>query len=670
MCGIAGSWTFSRKQSSQEMQDLANQMGDCLIHRGPDEGGVWVDPREGIALAHRRLSILDLSPAGHQPMTSRSGQYVLILNGEIYNFIELRQELESLGHVFRGRSDTEVLLAAIDEWGIDGAITRSNGMFAFAVWDCKRRQLRLVRDRIGEKPLYYAWTGDAFLFGSELKALRCHPNFRAEIDRGSLALYLRHNYIPAPYSIYKGVHKLPPGSTLCISDPGSGPHPSASYWSARKVAEQGVAVPFSGSAEEAIAQLEMLLRASVRSQMVADVPLGAFLSGGIDSSIVVALMQAQSDRPVKTFTIGFHEPGYDEAGYAGAVAKSLGTDHTELYVTAQETMAVVPQLPTIYDEPFSDSSQIPTFLVSKLARRFVTVSLSGDGGDELFAGYRRYAVARQLWSGVGWLPSGGRQVLSSILASRSLKRLSSVIGSERVFFGQSGRPGPLADKFQKLAEVIPVQDREQFYLRLMSNWQFPASLLPEVEEPSTVFTDRGQWAALSNFVLWMMFVDTASYLPDDILVKLDRASMNVGLESRVPFLDRHVVEFAARLPLSMRFREGKGKWITRQILRKYIPKELVERPKQGFAIPLGLWLRGPLRDWAEALLDEARLRADGIFSPAPIRKKWAEHVSGRRNWEGPLWNVLVFQAWLEQTKTETSRPTEPGKVQMFTNRYA
>jgi asparagine synthase (glutamine-hydrolysing) len=626
-------------------------MSDTLRHRGPDDGGEWADAAAGIALGHRRLSIIDLSPQGRQPMQSASGRYVITFNGEIYNFKALRRELESLGHSFQGHSDTEVILAAVSQWGLKDALSRFNGMFAFGLWDREERLLHLVRDRLGEKPLYYGRMGRTFLFGSELKALRAHPAFKAEINRNVLALYLRHNYIPAPYSIYEGIYKLPSGTILTLSpmEPGSLPAPIP-YWSAREAAEQGTAHPFQGTEGEAVIRLESLLQDAVKLRMEADVPLGAFLSGGIDSSVVVALMQSQSDRPVKTFTIGFFEDGYNEAQYAKAVAGHLGTEHTELYVTAEEAIAVIPRLPTLYDEPFSDSSQIPTFLISQLARRHVTVSLSGDGGDELFAGYNRYFLGRSIWDKIGWMPEGMRAMVSRALTSLSPQTWEAVFRKLGPVLPAAIKLRNPSDKVHKLAEILSVKNPEAMYHGLVSHWKDPASLVIGAAEPPTALTTRDQWAALSDFTEWMMHLDTVTYLPDDILVKVDRASMGVSLEARVPLLDHRVMEFAWRIPLSMKIRSGQSKWLLRQVLNKYVPRELIERPKTGFGIPIDAWLRGPLREWAESLLDEGRLRREGFFNPLPIREKWAEHFSGKRNWQYYLWDVLMFQAWNEQWK--------------------
>jgi asparagine synthase (glutamine-hydrolysing) len=596
------------------------------------------------------LSIVDLSPEGHQPMISVCGRYVVSFNGEIYNFKALRRELERLGHGFRGHSDTEVMLACISQWGLSSAVKRFNGMFAFAVWDRREQQLHLVRDRLGEKPLYYGWMGKTFLFASELKALRAHHEFRSEVSRDIVALYMRHNYIPAPYSIYKNVWKVQPGMIATIRGDSVGPPSLTCYWSAREAAERGVIDPFSGSAQDAVSALDDLLKDAVKLRMEADVPLGAFLSGGIDSSTIVALMQAQSGRPVQTFTIGFYEDGYNEAHNAKAVAQHLGTQHTELYVRPEEAMAVIPRLPTLYDEPFSDASQIPTFLISELARRDVTVSLSGDAGDELFAGYNRYLMGRKLWNKIKWMSPGFKDLAVSGLnavSPQSWKGIFRLLAPVLPTFIRQQNPG---HKIHKLIEVLTVKSPETLYLRLVSHWRTPTSLVLQASEPTTVLSDHAQWANLPDFIQRMMYLDMTTYLPDDILVKVDRASMGVGLEARVPFLDHRVVEFAWRLPVSMNVRQDEGKWILRRLLHRYVPKALVERPKMGFGIPLDVWLRGPLRQWAEALLDEKCLRDQGFFDPKPIRELWAEHLSGARDWQYRLWVILMFQAWLEHDR--------------------
>ena len=648
MCGITGFLALSHSHSSEELQALVTRMADTICHRGPDDSGDWLDAQSGIALGFRRLAILDLSPAGHQPMLSADERYVMLFNGEVYNFSELRRELEGSGHLFRGHSDTEVMLAAISQWGIESAVKRFNGMFAIALWDRRERALTLIRDRIGIKPLYYGWMGDVFLFGSELKALRAHPAFRAEIDRDALALYLRHNYIPAPYSIYRGVFKLTPGTFLTIrADSRPVQDQPQVYWSARQIVESGLARPFEGNEQEAVEALDTQLRRSVGLRMIADVPLGAFLSGGVDSSTIVALMQAQSHRPVKTFTIGFHESGFDEAKYAKAVARHLGTDHTELYVSPEQARAVIPLLPKLYDEPFADSSQIPTFLVSQLARRHVTVSLSGDGGDELFGGYNRYFMLDAIWKRIGWIPLSLRKLASSA-AKAVPTRLWPILF--RFFPDLADFPNP-ADKAQKLAEIIASPSPEAIYLDLVSHWKQPASVVLNAHEPATALLDRSHWADLTSFTDQMMFLDLITYLPGDILDKVDRASMGNSLEVRAPFLDDHqTLEFAWSLPRQYKIRGGQGKWILRQVLYRYVPRELIERPKMGFGVPIDSWLRGPLREWAESLLDESRLRREGFFDPQPIRQKWVEHLSGRRNWQYYLWDILIFQSWLETVR--------------------
>ena len=657
MCGIAGFLDVRASLPAGNMRAVVGRMTDTQVHRGPDDNGVWVDAEAGVALGHRRLSIIDITSEGHQPMVSACGRYVIAFNGEIYNFLDVRKDLENADGApgWRGHSDTEVMLAAISHWGLEEAVKRFVGMFAFALWDRKERVLHLARDRLGEKPLYYGWMNGAFLFGSELKALRAYPGWQGEIDRDALALFLRHNYIPSPYSIYKGICKLPPGAILSMpAHPAHHVSPAPRrYWWAREVAEEGIKSRFRGSETEAAEELERLLRQSIGMQMVADVPLGAFLSGGIDSSVVVALMQAQSPRPVKTFTIGFHEDSYNEAKYARAVASHLGTDHTELYVTPKEAMDVVPRLPELYDEPFSDSSQIPTFLAAELARRHVTVSLSGDGGDELFGGYNRYFWGRAIWRGVGWMPRGLRAVLAKILVAVSPGSWETLFRRWDRFLPAEARHGSPGDKLHKLAEILAVNQPEAMYLGLVSHWKTPASIVLGAREPVTALTDSANWPHLTDITQRMMYLDLISYLPDDILVKVDRAAMGASLETRIPMLDHRVVEFAWRLPLFMKVRNGQGKWLLRQVLYKYVPKDLVERPKTGFGIPIDSWLRGSLREWAESLLDESRLRHEGFFDPAPIREKWTQHQSGERNWQYYLWDVLMFQAWLDHQRRES-----------------
>lgn len=629
---------------------MTRRMADTLIHRGPDDAGVWVDDAAGLALGHRRLAILDLSPAGHQPMVSVSGRWVIAFNGEIYNHLELRRSLESQGRApaWRGHSDTETLLAAIEAWGLPGALQRSVGMFALALWDRESRTLTLARDRLGEKPLYYGWQRGVLLFGSELKALRAHPAFVGDIDRGALALFFRHNYVPAPHSIYQGIRKLPPGACLTITErqtrAGRAGDP-VRYWSFAQVVARGQRQPFAGTEADAVLEAERLLRQAVAGQMVADVPLGAFLSGGVDSSTVVALMQAQSRRPVRTFTIGFHEGEYNEAQHAAAVARHLHTDHTELYVTPDQAMQVIPRLPALYDEPFADSSQIPTFLVAQLARQHVTVSLSGDGGDELFGGYNRYFWAHGLWRRLGWMPPGLRAGAARLLTTWSPEAWNRAWGTVGGLLPRRYRfPNP-GDKLHKLAEVLAATAPEAVYRSLVSHWRTPSALVLGAVEPSTVLTQPDTWPPVDDGRHRMMALDTESYLPDDILVKVDRAAMGVSLETRVPLLDHRVVEFAWTLPLGLKIRGGVGKWLLRQVLYRHVPERLIERPKMGFGIPIDHWLRGPLRDWAEDLLDERRLREAGYLDPIPVRRLWAEHVTGTRNWQHHLWDVLMWEAW-------------------------
>jgi len=649
MCGLTGFLDLTAGMDCDAQRTIVRRMAASLLHRGPDDGGEWTDEKTGISLGFRRLAIVDLSPAGHQPMVSASGRFVIAFNGEVYNFGAIRQELDAagLGPDYRGGSDTEVMLAAFEAWGVEKAVQRFIGMFAFALWDREARTLHLVRDRLGIKPMYYGWAGKTLLFGSELKALRAHPDFDGKIDRDALALMLRYDYIPAPYSIYQGYHKLPAGAILTIPlDRPQESNPIA-YWSAKTVAEAGVQSPFGGSDSDAIEHLDSLLRDSIALRMIADVPLGVFLSGGVDSSVVVALMQAQSSRPVQSFTIGFQEESYNEAHHARAVAKHLGTDHTELIVSPEEAMAVIPRLPTLYDEPFADPSQIPTFLVSQLARKSVTVSLSGDGGDELFGGYNRYFWGRSLWRRLGGIPCSLRGAGAGLMNSVPPGIWDSLFRVAGPLLPAGARQRNPGDKIAKLAEIMGADGPDALYLALISHWKQPTKLVAGSQEPLTPFTDRSQWAELSDFTQRMMFLDTVSYLPDDILVKVDRASMGVSLEAREPLLDHRIVEFAWQLPMEMKIREGQGKWLLRQVLYKYVPQSLIERPKTGFGVPIDRWLRGPLRDWAETLLAESALKRHGVFNPAPIRKKWAEHLSERHNWQYYLWNILMVQAWLE-----------------------
>ena len=637
MCGITGFWNFSGSETNDKLSAVVNRMTNIIRHRGPDDSGIWVDQGSGVALGFRRLAILDLSPTGHQPMFSANERYVMVLNGEVYNYAELRSELDSAGCTFRGTSDTEVMLAGILEWGLEKAVARFNGMFAIALWDRHEKKLHLIRDRIGVKPLYYGWCGNTLLFGSELKALTAHPSFKPEVDRESLTLFLRYGYVPAPHSIFQGVKKLTPGMILTFDEGlrqanGNG----IRYWSAPEAVERGLRDPFQGSDQDAISALDELLKESVRERMIADVPLGAFLSGGIDSSTIVALMQAQSTRPVKTFTIGFEEAGFNEAEYAKEVASHLKTDHTELYVSSRDALDVIPQLPSMFDEPLGDSSQIPTYLVSKLARQSVTVSLSGDGGDELFGGYSRYLRSLKVWDLVGPVPKFARSIAGNIFEAASKLDWQRITSN-----------GHLATRFYYLSEITKVKSANELYWRFSSHWDQPEQVVINGYEPSAFHMASGNSRLLPDFAQRMMYLDLMTYLPDDILVKLDRASMAASLEGRVPFLDDHrVVEFAWQLPLHMKIRSGKGKWILRQVLQQYVPQKMIERPKMGFGVPIDSWLRGPLRAWAEDLLDEKRLRREGYLDPAPIRKKWSEHLQNQKDWQYSLWYVLMFQDWL------------------------
>jgi len=646
MCGIAGYW--QTRNTLEHPLEVLNRMGAAIAHRGPDDSGNFHDDGAGIGLAFRRLSILDLSAEGHQPMFSASGRYIIAFNGEVYNFEEIRAEVGV--HKWRGHSDTEVMLAAFDRWGVEPAVQRFVGMFAFALWDRQENELHLVRDRLGIKPLYYGRARNAFVFASELKAIWQYPDFDGEIDRNAVALYMRHNYVPAPHCIYKGLQKLQPGCILTLDSAMAAPQ-IRRYWSAKEIARQGVESQLRISDAEAVEQLHQLLVRAVRLRMIADVPLGAFLSGGVDSSTVVALMQAQSQRPVKTFTIGFHEADHNEAVDAKRVAEHLGTDHTELYLTSKDALDVVPLLPAMYDEPFSDSSQIPTYLVSKLARGSVAVSLSGDGGDELFGGYNRYALTKHIWNFVKPFPKPMRTLAASILRSVPPNRMDTAFRLLRPLLPKSLRHRSPGDKAHKFAGLLLVDGPQALYYRALSHWGSPSEIVLDSSEPNTIRDCIAELSTHMPIEDVMMLTDLLQYLPDDILTKVDRASMAVSLEARVPLLDHRVVEFAWKLPLRLKINGGVSKWILRQILYKYVPQGLIERPKMGFGVPIDRWLRGPLRDWTEELLSVKSLLDTGFFDVNRVREKWLEHCSGDRNWQYLLWDVLVFQDWFLQHRS-------------------
>lgn len=641
MCGIAGFLNLSTHQSRQELEIQAKAMGDAILHRGPDAGGVWVDPSAGIGFAHRRLSIIDLSEAGAQPMTSSCGRYVICYNGEVYNFPEVRQELEQKGHNFRGHSDTEVILESCARIGVKNTVERLIGMFAFALWDKQDETLFLVRDRLGIKPLYWSQTNSGFLFGSELKSMHAHASFQTDINYDAVASYLRYTYVPTPISIFEGTNKLQQGQILTLKK-----HQSPvieSYWSLEEVVKHGSANPFQGSDEDAIDHLEQLLKDCVKRRMVADVPLGTFLSGGIDSSLVTSLMQAQSAKPIKSFSIGFHDAAYNEAELAAEIAKHLGTEHTELYVTPEQVREIIPNLSNIYDEPFADSSQLPTWMVSHMTKQHVTVALSGDGGDELFGGYTRYSLAKKYSKIIYSQPRFLRQLEASVIKSfspRTLNLLTKIVP-------ESKRPTLIGDKLHKLAGVLG-GNKDDFYRHLVSHWKHPNELSVNGREIKTLLDDKSIRGLLPDYVDRMMYLDTLTYMHDDILTKVDRASMDVALEVRVPLLDHRLAEFAWTIPQHMKIRNGQGKWILRQVLNRYVPNELYERPKMGFGVPVGTWLRGPLKEWAGDLLSTSNIKKHGLVNPEYVEKRWNEHLSGDRNWESGLWSILMLQSWAER----------------------
>lgn len=645
MCGITGYWGLPLR--AEESNRVIGRMTAAISHRGPDAEGYWVSNSDGIGLGHRRLSIQDLSTSGAQPMCSNSGRYVLVFNGEIYNFSKIKKILSETGHCFRGNSDTEVLLTLIDSQGLDQALSQITGMFAFCLWDKKNKTLYLVRDRLGEKPLYYGVLDGALVFASELKSIKQFPGFTGEISRDVLASYLRFNYVPSPHCIFDGFNKLPPGSVATFTNFPFGEKRIHQYWS---VLDAVNAPRFEVSRREAIEGLDRTLSESIKDKMIADVSLGAFLSGGVDSSLIVAMMQKQSSSKVKTYTIGFEDTQFNEAVFARQVAHHLGTDHTELYINAQTAQEVIPKLPTIYDEPFADSSQIPTYLVSKLARSQVTVALSGDGGDELFGGYTRYSWADRVWDTISILPQPSRRVLKQILRSMPLHNWNGfgpTVSNRLPALLNQSHPG---QKLQKLSNVLDAKSIRDVYARLVSQVNSPNKVVLHSSESASVLDETSIWNLSISNPEKMMLMDQMSYLPDDILTKVDRASMSMGLETRVPFLDHRVVDYAWRIPIEYKISDGSGKWILKQVLNRYVPENLMNRPKIGFSVPIGQWLCGPLRSWAEELLSAERLLNDGYFDHGLVSKMWLEHKSGKRNWQNELWGILMFQSWIIEQK--------------------
>lgn len=628
MCGIAGFWNPRDQRSQEALLEMAERMAGSLSHRGPDSSGTWADAGHGIAFAHARLAILDLSSAGHQPMTSQNGKCVLTYNGEIYNFCEMRDQLATQGVQFSGHSDTEVLVEAFARWGIQQTIPMLNGMFAFAVWLTETRQLVIGRDRMGQKPLYYGWNESTFYFASELRALKQHPDFSPVIDPSVLAAYFRYSCVPSPFSIYQGISKLGPGEYAVFSQSGQDPV-IQSYWSLAEVACAGERNSLRLSPAEAAEQLDQYLRRSIQRRLIADVPVGAFLSGGIDSSTVVACMQELVPQKVVSFTIGYEEEPFNEAPYAKAVATHLGTEHHELYVTAQDALDLIPEVVTTYDEPFADISQIPTMLVSRLARSHVKVCLSGDGGDELFCGYDRYQSALDRWQKLNRSPAIFRKFAGGVIG----------LGS-RLLTGN--------DWLRRTSQSLRLQDAVELFAFRRQRVYDSELLVPQAKSVKDVYTDRTLWADLKDPLNQMMFLDLAGWLVDDILVKVDRASMGTSLEVRNPLLDHELVEFSWRVPLEYKLRDGKRKWLLRKVLDRYVPEHLIDRPKRGFAVPVGDWLRGPLRDWAESLLDEKRIIDQGLLSPTLVRAYWQEFLKGSNRYRMIVWSLLMVQAWLDQ----------------------
>lgn len=645
MCGITG-FIATR---SLDYTSLLDTMVSKMNHRGPDSNGIWFDENLKIGLGHARLSIVDLSQAGHQPMKSNSGRYLIVFNGEIYNHLILRKFLNENYHInWKGTSDTETILAGIENWGLEKTIENCIGMFAIAVLDTEEETLTLIRDRMGEKPLYYGWVNESFVFASELNPIKSFPLFNNQINRNAIALFLQHAAIPEPYSIYENIYKLESGSSIKI-DIKSGSIEKEQYWSTQLKANEAASSTTNLSPENAVKQLEELLTDAVGLQMTADVPLGAFLSGGVDSSAIVALLQAQSETKINTFSIGFEQKEYNEAEYAKKVAKHIGTNHYETYISAKDVLEIVPQIPIIYSEPFSESSQIPTYLVSKIAKQKVTVSLSGDAGDELFCGYSRYQLANKSWNKISNVPLPLRNVLASGIQSLPHRFLKTVLLPLNGKKDKNGIAINVVDKLLKASDLLKFKNRKEFYNKGFMTHNLNANnWVLNSEKTETLFENNN--IEIENYFAEMMATDLVTYLPNNNLAKVDRAAMANSLETRVPFLDHRIVEFALSLPMEYKIRNGVDKWVLREVLYKYVPKSLIERPKMGFAVPLAFWLRGPLKDWCENLLNQKRLDEEGFFNSKIIRTKWQEHLSGKRNWENQLWDVIVFQSWLDEQK--------------------
>lgn len=638
MCGIAG---YIGKVSNPN--ECLNSMVHAINHRGPDNRGIWLNQSNSVGFAHARLSILDLSSAGHQPMHSSCNNLVMIFNGEIYNHVEIRSELEKIQkRDWQGHSDTETLLAAIEHWGLDTTLKKSKGMFALAIWDKKKKILSLVSDRMGEKPIYYGWINGQFVFASELKALKKFPNFSNQIDQDALTLFLRFNSIPSPYSIYKDIYKLEQGQVIQFHLD-SWTINKSNYWSTEEEVIASNLNKLKGSSQRIITKLDEVLTNAVTSQMLSDVPLGAFLSGGIDSSSIVAIMQANSNEKINTFSIGFYDDNYDEAKHAKEIAQYIGTNHHEMYVSEKHALDVIPNLPNIYDEPFADSSQIPTYLLSKFAKEHVTVALSGDAGDELFGGYNRYVFAKNIFSKISKTPVFFKSALSGAIRSISEEKwnryLNGILGKKYANIGV---------KLNKVANILNANSISDLQFRLASQIQNPSDWLNYSSDVKTKLDDDIERFQGLDHIEKMLAYDLITYLPTDILTKVDRAAMSVSLETRLPFLDRDVIRFSSSMPINLKIRNGVTKWALREVLYKYVPKELVNKPKMGFAVPLAAWLRGPLRDWGESMLNEKRLSQEGYFDVEFVRNKWLKHLSCKENHEHQLWNVLMFQAWLER----------------------